>query len=206
MIPRRPMIDTCVIARAARKPPATPDPICVRALDLMAENKARPMISAVIWAELARKPSEGGTGRLVVARTTVEIVNVDVDVADIMARHFPSKTLKSMGSKSERQYWDFDAIIFASAIANVADALVTTNLRDFHALLQAAEYASEIKVKLMDAADVAAPPAPSSTLQGSLFDDGSPAAEHLRRPAPRAASRAEPNPRRSSRRARRRPR
>lgn len=147
------MLDTCVIAGAHDG-----DAACKAALEAIKEHRGLPMISAVIYAELARGAKHGGIARL---PSGIEVVQIDVDVAEALARHFPSRSIKRFGSASAREYWNFDALIFASAIANGADAIVTLNLGDFEALQRNADHVSEIVVKLMHASDVVVVPPPT---------------------------------------------
>ena len=190
MIPRRPMIDTCVIAGAHDG-----DAACKAALEAIKEHRALPMISAVIYAELARGTKHGGIARL---PSGIEVVQVDVDVAVALAHHFPSESIKRLGSATAREYWNFDALIFASAVASRADAIVTVNLDDFEALLRYADHASEIGVKLLHPSAVCVdppppappqpePPPPPKSGQTSLFDV-------FTHPTPSSAEGAQPAP------------
>jgi predicted nucleic acid-binding protein len=139
--PQRPLIDTCVIASAAAG-----DETCRRLLEILKERKAQLMIAMVVYAELARGIEYGGKARI---PNGVLSVAFDTDAADALARHFPTKTMKAMGSASERQFWNFDALILASAIAAGADAVITNNVGDFEALIRQADYDDEITLEVI---------------------------------------------------------
>lgn len=144
MIPKRPLIDTCVLAAAV---PPESHQASIDALHILKETGAKPMISMVIYAELSRGAAHGGKSRIPAG---IQHVSFDMDVADALARHFPTKTMKVMGSKTEREFWNFDALIFATAIASGADAIITNNASDFRTLLREADYADEIKVRILE--------------------------------------------------------
>lgn len=170
MIPSNPIIDTNVIARAADG-----DYECMRALEVLAEHKVPLMIPAVVYAELARGEQHGGVGRL--PRGIVPAA-FDFDVGLVLAKHFPTVAMKSLGTKSEREAWDFDAMIYATAIAHGADALITHNLDDFSRLTECARDRGAIKVALLHPRAIVAAAGPQAkageqtTLLGYFFPDG----------------------------------
>lgn len=128
MIPRTVMVDTCVLI-AAHDPGHADHAEAARVLELLERNRVGAWISAVIWAQLGR--GRGGTAR---ARAMHPLA-FDRDCGSALATHLPSQVMKdAFGAKGERDRWDFDAMIYATAIANELEAVVTFNEGDFKKL------------------------------------------------------------------------
>lgn len=131
MIPKSALIDTCVLVAAFDR--THPDhKEARRVLDLLERRKVDAWISALIWAQLGR--GAGGTARA----GTLHPLAFDRECGAALATHLPTQAMKdAFGARGERDRWDFDAMIYATAIANKLDAVVTFNVRDFKRLRQA---------------------------------------------------------------------
>lgn len=128
MIPRTAMVDTCVLV--ARHDLTHPDHSeARRVLDLLERGRTSAWISAVIWAQLGR--GRGGTARA----GAMHPLAFDRDCGAALSTHLPPLAMKqAFGPKGERDRWDFDAMIYATAIANELEAVVTFNEGDFKKL------------------------------------------------------------------------
>lgn len=159
MIPKKAMVDTCVLA-ASYDPSESGHAEARRVLDLLERRRVDAKISAVIWAQLGR--GRGGTSR---ARSMIPLP-FDRECGSALSRHLPAAVMKSFGAKGDRDRWDFDAMIYATAIANELDAIVTFDSTDFNRLRSACIGVGPFPLVLHPSA-VAEPPPPEQTV---MFD------------------------------------